>query len=166
MEDLGHAISAEDITIGNDRIKAISELPDPKNSKELGSFFGYYRFRSPGCSKRFRNHCALGCWVLSILYAGLIQTFKKSLRPWLNLPRSNFWKGKNLRSIGDQLWGPAQSKVITQSKEAVSSPTVLHFPDFSKEFVVHVDASKAGVGAFLAQNAGDRSSTSHLRILA
>ena len=87
---LGHVISAEGINIGNDRIKAISELPDPKNSKELGSFFGYYRFRSPGCSKRFRNHCALGCWVLSILYAGLIQTFKKSLRPWLNLPRSNF----------------------------------------------------------------------------
>ena len=41
-----------------------------------------------------------------------------------------------------------------------------HFPDFSKEFVIHADAIKAGVGAFLAQNADDKSSTSDFRIIA
>ena len=43
---------------------------------------------------------------------------------------------------------------------------MLHFPDFSKEFVIRVDASEAGIGAFLTQNADDKSSTSDLRIIA
>ena len=41
---LGHVISAEGITIGNDRIIAISELPDPKNNKESRSFWGNLNF--------------------------------------------------------------------------------------------------------------------------
>ena len=41
---LGHVISAEGITIGNDRMKANSELPDPKNSKESRSFLGTPNF--------------------------------------------------------------------------------------------------------------------------
>ena len=41
---LGHVISAEGITIGNDRVKAISELPDRKNIKELRSFLGTLNF--------------------------------------------------------------------------------------------------------------------------
>ena len=32
---------------------------------------------------------------------------------------------------------------------------VLHFPDISREFVIYVDASEAGAGAFLAQQNGD-----------
>ena len=60
---LGHVISAEGITIGNDRIIAISELPDPKNIKELPGTFviGYSQF----CT-----------W-----YVGLFRTFQKLLCP-------------------------------------------------------------------------------------
>ena len=63
VKHLGHVISAEGITIGNDRIKAISELPDPKNIKELPGTFviGYSQF----CT-----------W-----YVGLFRTFQKLLCP-------------------------------------------------------------------------------------
>ena len=46
-----------------------------------------------------------------------------------------------------------------------SSPPVLHFPDYSREFIVHVDASEAGVGAFLAQNANEGSDKPDLQII-
>ena len=37
----------------------------------------------------------------------------------------------------------------------LSKAPVLCFPDFTKDFVVHVDASEVGAGAFLAQKDGD-----------
>ena len=37
VKHLGDVISEHGINIGDDRIKAISELPDPKNMKELRS---------------------------------------------------------------------------------------------------------------------------------
>ena len=36
-------------------------------------------------------------------------------------------------------------------KELLTSAPVLHFPRFHKSFVIHIDASDCGVGAFLAQ---------------
>ena len=41
---VGHVISEHGITIGDDRIKAIGELPDPKNIKELRSLLGAPNF--------------------------------------------------------------------------------------------------------------------------
>ena len=41
---LGHVISEHGISIDDDRIKAISELPDPKNTKELRSLLGAFNF--------------------------------------------------------------------------------------------------------------------------
>ena len=33
----------------------------------------------------------------------------------------------------------------------LSSPTIMAYPDFSKEFTLHTDASKEGLGAMLYQ---------------
>ena len=41
---LGHVISEHGITMGDDRIKAVSELPDPKNIQELRSLLGILNF--------------------------------------------------------------------------------------------------------------------------
>ena len=41
---LGHVISEHGITVVGDREKAISELPDPKNIKELRSLLGTLNF--------------------------------------------------------------------------------------------------------------------------
>ena len=90
-----------------------------------------------------------------------VPNFSEIAAPLVELTNKQFSKRQEL----EKHWGPAQSKAITQSKE-VMSPPVLHFPEFSKEFVIHVDASEAGVGAFLSQNADDKCSTSDLRIIA
>ena len=48
-------------------------------------------------------------------------------------------------------WEPARDAALSRAKELLSSPSALKLPDFDREFVVHIDASEEGVGAFLAQ---------------
>ena len=52
---------------------------------------------------------------------------------------------------------PSTTELFTRVKQLLTEAPALHFPDFSREFVIHVDAtsSEAGAGAFLAQLNGD-----------
>ena len=52
-------------------------------------------------------------------------------------------------------WGLEQDQAFARVKQLLTEAPVLHFPYFSKSFVIHVDASNAGAGAFLAQQDGD-----------
>lgn len=49
------------------------------------------------------------------------------------------------------MWGLAQEKAFCMLKKKLSSPPVLHLPDFSKRFVVQADASSIAIGAVLSQ---------------
>ena len=50
---------------------------------------------------------------------------------------------------------PEHGRAFTRGKQVLTEPPVLHFPEISREFVIHVDASEAGAGAFLAQENED-----------
>ena len=63
-------------------------------------------------------------------------------------------KKEAVKSVA-KLWGPEQDKAFAEVKQLLTKAPVVHFPDFSKEFVIHVDASERGAGAFLAQKNGD-----------
>ena len=52
-------------------------------------------------------------------------------------------------------WGPERDQVVVRVKQLITEATLLHFPDFSKGIVIHVDARIAGAGAFLAQQNGE-----------
>ena len=122
----GHIISEHGITIDDDHIKVISELPDPKNIQELRSLLGTLNF-----VRRF------------------VLEYAEVTAPLVELTKKQY---KQRREF-EKHWGTTQSEAVTRIKKLLSSPPVLHFPDYSKEFIVHVDASEAGVGAFLALNA-------------
>ena len=49
-------------------------------------------------------------------------------------------------------WGEAQEKAYRTLKQVLSSPPVLHLPDFSITFFVRTDASNKGIGAVLLQD--------------
>ena len=52
---------------------------------------------------------------------------------------------------GSRHWGPEHDKAVIEVKQLSTSAPVFHFPDFSKPFTVHVDASDTSAGAFVAQ---------------
>jgi hypothetical protein len=52
-------------------------------------------------------------------------------------------------------WGEAQQSAFLQLKEALATPTVIHIPDFSREFTLVCDASDVANSAVLHQDEGD-----------
>jgi hypothetical protein len=49
------------------------------------------------------------------------------------------------------IWSPEATQAFKALKLAVTSPSVLHLPDFSQPFVIECDASGIGLGAVLMQ---------------
>ena len=48
-------------------------------------------------------------------------------------------------------WNTEQQQAFDTIKKIVSQETLLRHPDFNKEFEIHTDASKAQIGAVIAQ---------------
>ena len=124
VQYLGHVLSADGIRMGEDRIKAIVDLKTPTTIKELRSVLGTVNF-----VRKF------------------IPNLATIIEPLVALTRKSVANLKTLRNI----WGPEQDAAFIKVKELLTSAPVLHFPRFHKPFIIHVDASDCGVGAFLAQ---------------
>ena len=124
VQYLGHVLSADGIRMGEDRIKTIVDLKTPTAIKELRSVLGTVNF-----VRKF------------------IPNLATIIEPLVALTRKSVANLKTLRNI----WGPAQDAAFIKVKELLTSAPVLHFPRFHKPFIIHVDASDCGVGAFLAQ---------------
>ena len=123
VQYLGHVLSADGIRMGEDRIKAIVNIKTPTTIKELRSVLGTVNF-----VRKFIPNLAI-------------------IEPLVALTRKSVANLKTLRNI----WGPKQDAAFIKVKELLTSAPVLHFPRFHKPFIIHVDASDCGVGAFLAQ---------------
>ena len=49
------------------------------------------------------------------------------------------------------IWGPEQQQAFDLIIEKLTSPPVLAYADYSKEFILNIDASGDGLGAVLYQ---------------
>ena len=136
---LGLVISAEGVAVGKDRIKAIRELPNPTCIKDLRSVLGVMDF-----VRRF------------------VPNFAEVTAPLVDLTRKEF----ATRSRFKKAWGKTQDTAFAYIKRLLMSAPVLKFPDYEREFIVHVDASEIVVGAFLAQPSKNDDSKSDLDIIA
>ena len=102
---LGHVISEHGITIGDDRIKATSELPDANNIKTLHSLLGTLNF-----VRRF------------------VPAYAEVTVPLVELTK----KQCKQRREFEKHWGTTQSESVTLIQKLLYSPPVLHFPGCSK----------------------------------
>ena len=145
IEFLGHKVSEEGITVKDDHITAVTTWPVPTNVKQLQTFLGFTNF--------FRRYIKG--------YAGLVQPLLELLRGHTHTrSKSKFAKSSSKRSRQRSSktaeaepwhWGEEQQKAFDNVKQALVSPPLLTYPDFSKEFILHVDASRLRLGAVLYQ---------------
>ena len=121
---LGHVVYANGICMGEDRIKAIIDLKTQTTSIELCSVLGTNNF-----VRKFIPN-------LATIIEPLVALTPKSVA--------------NLKTLRNH-WGPEQDATFIKVKELLISAHLLHFPQFHKSFIICVDASDCGLGAFLAQ---------------
>ena len=110
--------------MGEDRIKAIIDLKTTTTIKEPRSVLSTINF-----VRKFIP-------ILATIIEPLVALTRKSV--------------ENLKTLRNH-WGPKQDAAFIKVKDLLTSAPVLHFPQFQKSFIIHVDASDYGVGAFLAQ---------------
>ena len=92
-----------------------SELPDPKNIKELRSLLGTLNF-----VRRF------------------VPDYAEVTAPLVELTKKQY---KQRRKF-EKHWGTTQSEAVTRIKKLLSCPPVLHFPGCSEEFIVHMQVKQ------------------------
>ena len=129
---LGHIISSKGVATDPEKIRAVAEWKRPNTLTELRSFLGfasYYRRFVEGFAQ-----CAAPLHRL----VGVLQQGRKK-------PRS--------QALHDH-WDPACETAFDQLKQKLVRAPVLGYADFSKPFILEVDASHAGLGAVLSQDQG------------
>ena len=128
---LGHIVSDAGIRTDPDKIAVLKEWQRPTNVKELRSFLGF-----AGYYRRFvRNYSSI-VKPLNALLVGhptnkKYKKKKKEQTPWI--------------------WGPEQQQAFDTIIEKLTSPPVLAYTDYSKPFLLNIDASGDGLGAVLYQ---------------
>ena len=126
---LGHIVSEKGIETDPAKIDKIKNWPTPSNQDELRSFLafcGYYRRFIKDFSKITRP--------LADLLSPIISKKKTTKKPWT--------------------WTENEQHIFESLKEILTKPPILAYPDFSKPFELHTDASKQGLGAVLYQHDG------------
>lgn len=127
---LGHVVSASGVATDPDKVKAVAEWRQPTTTKELRSFLGFASYY-----RRFVEGFAKMAAPLHRLVAQIETSFKSKSR---------------VKALGDSWTAECQESFQTLKAHLISAP-VLAYADFTKPFVLEVDASHAGLGAVLAQ---------------
>ena len=124
---LGHVVSKEGVSTDPEKIKAVTEWPQPTTVTDVRSFLGfvsYYRRFIPNFSKVAKASNKL----LQNLEGALSQ--KKKFRV---------------------CWGPEQQEAFETLQRLCTESPILDYADFKAPFVLHTDASGDGLGALLYQ---------------
>ncbi|KAG1928789.1 interleukin-1 receptor accessory protein-like 1-A, partial [Pimephales promelas] len=129
---LGHVVSASGVSTDPDKISAVRDWRTPSTVAELRSFLGFASYY-----RRFVQGFARYAAPLHKLVAKL-QPHPKKNRPGHSATLRDHWD-----------WGCDQAFNTLRDK-LISAP-VLGYANFSKPFVLEVDASGLGLGAVLSQ---------------
>ena len=135
---LGHILSAGGISPNPEKVTKIKDWPTPKTPKEVHSFIGlasYYRRFIPNFAK----------WAGPLHALIVPASFKQKL-----------CKGEMKKSdLPEFQWTLACQEGFNQLKKALTEAPVLAYPDYSKPFILEMDASLKGLGAVLSQKGDD-----------
>lgn len=143
---LGHVIDQNGVAVDPAKVNVISDMPKEALMEEDGctpsvrrikSFLGMVLFY-----QSFIPRCSAIAKLLFALTAG---------------QKRRGWPGKKgrhagvFRKVTASDWTPACEEAFHKLKEELLNCVVLAHPDFTKPFILSVDASLNGVGAVLSQ---------------
>jgi len=130
---LGHVVSAEGVETDPAKIQKVRDWPTPKNADELRlflAFAGYYR--------RF------------------VKDFSKITRPLSDLipgtPTKKTNNPRQKKEVKQWRWTGQEQYIFDNLKTILTNPPILAYPDLTKPFEIHTDASAKGLGAVLNQD--------------
>ena len=131
---LGHTLSSKGILPNPEKIEKIMDWCQPTTHKELHSFVGL-------CS----------------YYRRFIPNFSQIAKPLHELigPMKPKEGQKKYGYTTEFHWTQEHQESFDKLKHALTTAPVLIYPDFSKPFVVEIDASGKGLGAVLSQTGDD-----------
>ena len=124
---LGHVVSKEGVTTDPEKIKAITEWPQPTTVTEGRSFLGFLSY-----------------------YGGFIPNLSKDAKP-LNKLLHNLEGTPSQKKKFKGCWGPEQQEAFETLQRLCTEPPILAYADFKAPFVIHTDANGDGLGAVLYQ---------------
>ena len=134
---LGHIVSSEGIRTDPGKIRAVQDFPTPTTLSQVRSFLG-----------------------LAGYYRRFVKGFAQMARPLHDLCAKVHAKHPRDANKGERkqladLWTPKCQVAFNDLKTALISAPVLGYSDFTKPFVVELDASLDGLGAILSQDQPD-----------
>ncbi|XP_039528746.1 uncharacterized protein LOC120479938 [Pimephales promelas] len=132
---LGHVVSSTGVSTDPEKISAVAKWNRPQSLQELRSFLGFASYY-----RRFVKNFSHIAGPLNTLVAEMIRG-QKSKRPKINLETS---------------WTDPCENAFQTLKTALINAPVLAYADFSKPFILDVDASHQGLGAVLSQEHGGK----------
>lgn len=96
-----------------------------------------------------------------------MQDFSRIAKPLYDLlqvpsntlpPKSNRGRAKHTQQPSRALiqWNKEHQEILERLIDMLTQPPVLAYPDFTRPFILHTDASQRGLGAVLYQNQQDK----------
>lgn len=126
---LGHVISSKGVATDPSKIEAVVNWPCPSSVTELRSFLGFASY-----------------------YRRFVEGFAKLAAPLHKLVGEFAGvKGKQVGKRFASAWTEGCRESFARLKEKLTTTPVLSYADFSKPFILEVDASYQGLGAVLSQ---------------
>ena len=142
---LGHVVLEYGYKPNTSKLAAVTSLSErpPKNIGELRKLIGllsYYRKYIPGFAK------------LAKPLTDLLRQDRDGEDNSTKLAhKKGSSKGGQLPSAAEIRWGSNHQRSLEALVNCLTSPPILAYPDFSRDFVLHTDASQDGLGAVLYQ---------------
>lgn len=139
---VGHIVSGDGVATDPSKVETVATWPRPTDLKTIRSFLGFC-----GYYRRFVCNYSAIVRPLTELTKGYAPTQKGN-----KAKRGNSEVYLDQREPFGERWDQACTDAFEKIKHCLTNAPVLAFADPSKPYMLHVDASLAGLGAVLYQD--------------
>lgn len=150
VEFLGHIVSSKGVQCSNKHLEAVEKWPEPSNVQELQTFLGFTGFHR----RYIEGYSRIAQPMLKLLRGTGEDKEKKQVKKTTGWQKKGRQKKKAYEKVAWE-WGTEQQESFNRLKQAVMSAPVLKYPEPSKPYILHVDASRKALGASLLQESDD-----------